>query len=42
MKGDLEGMISSHVNDFNLAGNDNFIDMVTKDKECSGYIKNRS
>ena len=29
-KGDLEGMISSHVDDFNLAGNEEFIEMVTE------------
>ena len=29
-RGDLEGMISSHVDDFNLAGNKNFIDEVTE------------
>ena len=30
MGGDLEGMILSHVDDFNLAGNKKFIDEVTE------------
>ena len=29
-KGKLEGMISSHVDDFNLAGNEKFINTVTE------------
>ena len=28
--GDLDGIVSTHVDNFDLAGNSNFVEMVTK------------